>query len=55
MDTTDDIMAQVEVRIASGKSYHHSLLPPSGRTSSSGSRDASIHNIVDVDGQPGIL
>jgi hypothetical protein len=55
MDIVDDIMAQVEVCLATGTSYHPSLLPPSGRTSSSESRDASIHKIMDVDGKPRIL
>ena len=44
MDIAKDIMAQVEVCLAIGTSYHHSILPPSGRTSSSEYHDASIHN-----------
>jgi hypothetical protein len=38
MDIAEDILAQVEVCLATGTNYHHSLLPPSGRTSSSESR-----------------
>ena len=43
MDIAEDIMAQVEVCLVTGTNYHHSLLPPSGRTFSSESRNASIH------------
>jgi hypothetical protein len=32
MDTTRDIMAQVEVYMVTGTSCHRSILPPFGRT-----------------------
>jgi hypothetical protein len=41
MDVTDNIMTYKSGVL--GKIDHHSLLPPSGRISSSGSRNSFIH------------
>jgi hypothetical protein len=43
MDVADDIMTHVEISLVYWNSNHHSLLPPSGRTSSSRSHNDFIH------------
>ena len=43
MDVADDIMTRVVICLVYGTSNHRSLLPPSGRTSSSISHNSFIH------------